>query len=120
MKNYTYVHYLKVVSKRYEGDYDEDEVHTYLYSAFSNEHKEDDKYPSVMFQYDLSPMTVLSKYHSQPFYHFITNFCAIIGGVFSIIGIIDRCFRLLRQIQQENSLSIIVCVCVHMRQCVIR
>ena len=94
MKNYTYVHYLKVVSKRYEWEnYDEDEVHTYLYSAFSNEHKEDDKYPSVMFQYDLSPMTVLSKYHSQPFYHFITNFCAIIGGVFSIIGIIDRLFQ---------------------------
>jgi len=94
MKNYTYVHYLKVVSKKYEGFSSKyPALHTYLYSAFSNEHKEDTVLPSVMIQYDLSPMTVVARYKKQPFYHFITNFCAIIGGVFSIIGIIDRLFQ---------------------------
>ena len=94
MKNYTYVHYLKVVSKRYKWESSaQKDVHLYLYSAFSNEHKEDVSVPSVMFQYDLSPMTVVAKYHSQPFYHFVTNFCAIIGGVFAVIGIIDRLFQ---------------------------
>lgn len=93
MKNYTYVHYLKVVSKRYMWESSQDDIHTYLYSAFSNEHKEDDTYPNVMFQYDMSPLTVVATYRSQPFYHFITNFCAIIGGVFSIIGIVDRLFQ---------------------------
>jgi len=93
MKNYTYVHYLKVVSKRYM--WSALNIHTYLYSAFSNEHEEDDEIPSVMFQYDMSPMTVVARYKSQPFYHFITNFCAIIGGVFSIIGIVDRLFQTL-------------------------
>lgn len=87
-KNYTFVHYLKVVSKKFiTGD---PEINTYRYSAYSNEHKEDEEVPSIMFQYDLSPMTVVTTFESQPFYHFITNFCAIIGGVFSIIGIIDR------------------------------
>jgi len=91
MKNYTYVHYLKVVSKRYLLS--ASDIHTYLYSAFSNEHKEDNEIPSVMFQYDMSPMTVVAKYTKQPFYHFITNFCAIIGGLFAIMGIIDRLFQ---------------------------
>merc|ERR1712146_144210 len=46
-KNFTYVHYLKVVSKRYtwEGSNEKD-IHMYLYSAFSNEHKEDTVLPS--------------------------------------------------------------------------
>lgn len=94
MKNYTYVHYLKVVSKRYTWEtFKSKDVHMYLYSAFSNEHKEDVELPSVMFQYDLSPMTVVATYSRQPFYHFVTNFCAIIGGVFAVLGIFDRIFQ---------------------------
>ena len=78
----------QVVSKKYvTGSPD---INTYRYSAYSNEHKEDEDVPSIMFQYDLSPMTVVTAFESQPFYHFVTNFCAIIGGVFSIIGIVDR------------------------------
>jgi len=87
-KNYTFVHYLKVVAKKYVTS--SPDINTYRYSAYSNEHKEDDDVPSIMFQYDLSPMTVVTTYESQPLYHFVTNFCAIIGGVFSIIGIVDR------------------------------
>jgi len=98
--NYTFVHYLKVVSKTFlfpdeqsssSKDGDGEGLHYYSYAAFSNEHKEDDENPpSIMFQYDLSPMTVVTTFSRQPLYHFITNFCAIIGGVFAIIGVFDR------------------------------
>jgi hypothetical protein len=86
------VHYLKVVKETLlrDGWAPEDGINTYPYSAYSNEHKEDEAVPSVIFQYDLSPMTVVKRTVRKPFYHFVTNFCAIVGGVFSIIGIVDR------------------------------
>ena len=60
------------------------------YTVHSNEHIERDaRVPSVMFKYDLSPMTVEVSKQSVPFYHFITSVCAIIGGVFTVIGLVD-------------------------------
>eukprot|EP00501_MAST-03F_sp_TOSAG23-6_P001699 GSMAST32.ASY1.ANO1.1770.1 assembled CDS len=95
--SYTFVHYLKVVSKSFHFDSsteeDDRKMHYYSYVCFPHEfeHKEDDGTPpSIMFQYDLSPMTVVTSFTKKPIYHFITNFCAIIGGVFTVIGIIDR------------------------------
>ena len=45
--------------------------------------------PAIWFRYDLSPITVKYKERSKPIYHFITTFCAIIGGTFTVAGIID-------------------------------
>eukprot|EP01006_Ploeotia_vitrea_P031874 TRINITY_DN64161_c0_g2_i1.p1 TRINITY_DN64161_c0_g2~~TRINITY_DN64161_c0_g2_i1.p1 ORF type:complete len:393 (+),score=38.73 TRINITY_DN64161_c0_g2_i1:78-1256(+) len=48
--------------------------------------------PGVFFIYDLSPIMVhikeTQRHHSL--LHFLTNLCAIIGGVFTVAGIIDR------------------------------
>ena len=45
--------------------------------------------PAVWFRYDLNPITV--KYHETrpPIYHFLTTVCAIVGGTFTVAGIID-------------------------------
>ncbi|XP_062077165.1 uncharacterized protein LOC133782035 [Humulus lupulus] len=45
--------------------------------------------PGVFFYYDFSPIKVTFKEERVPFLHFITHLCAIIGGVFTIAGIID-------------------------------
>eukprot|EP00270_Netrium_digitus_P003478 TRINITY_DN1404_c0_g1_i1.p1 TRINITY_DN1404_c0_g1~~TRINITY_DN1404_c0_g1_i1.p1 ORF type:complete len:512 (+),score=119.19 TRINITY_DN1404_c0_g1_i1:48-1583(+) len=45
--------------------------------------------PVVRFHYELSPMQVLITENRRPFSHFITNLCAIIGGVFTVAGIVD-------------------------------
>ncbi len=47
--------------------------------------------PAVWFRYDLNPITV--KYHESrpPLYHFLTTVCAIVGGTFTVAGIIDSC-----------------------------
>eukprot|EP00941_MAST-03F_sp_MAST-3F-sp1_P006358 g6358.t1 len=97
-KNFTFVHYLKVVKETLldgatfekHGVGAATAINTYPYSAYSNEHKEDYAVPSVIFQYDLSPMTVVKQTVHKPLYHFVTNFCAIIGGVFAVIGVADR------------------------------
>ncbi|CAD5116532.1 DgyrCDS5411 [Dimorphilus gyrociliatus] len=45
--------------------------------------------PAIWFRYDLSPITV--KYHERrkPIYSFLTTLCAIVGGTFTVAGIID-------------------------------
>eukprot|EP00993_Chasmostoma_nieuportense_P001084 NODE_1996_length_1312_cov_30.202532_g1899_i0.p1 GENE.NODE_1996_length_1312_cov_30.202532_g1899_i0~~NODE_1996_length_1312_cov_30.202532_g1899_i0.p1 ORF type:complete len:391 (+),score=125.30 NODE_1996_length_1312_cov_30.202532_g1899_i0:82-1254(+) len=48
--------------------------------------------PGVFFIYDLSPIMVEireSRSH-RSMLHFLTNLCAIIGGVFTVAGILDR------------------------------
>jgi hypothetical protein len=47
--------------------------------------------PALWFKYDLNPITV--RYHEErpPIYHFLTTICAIVGGTFTVAGIIDSC-----------------------------
>lgn len=45
--------------------------------------------PGVFFFYDLSPIKVTFNQSNTSFLHFITNVCAIVGGVFTVFGIID-------------------------------
>ncbi|PIA31954.1 hypothetical protein AQUCO_04700075v1 [Aquilegia coerulea] len=45
--------------------------------------------PVVKFHFELSPMQVLVTENQKSFSHFITNVCAIIGGVFTVAGILD-------------------------------
>jgi len=47
--------------------------------------------PALWFRYDLNPITV--RYHEDrpPLYHFLTTVCAIVGGTFTVAGIIDSC-----------------------------
>ncbi|KAE8669125.1 Detected protein of confused Function [Hibiscus syriacus] len=45
--------------------------------------------PAVYFFYDLSPIKVTFTEQHVSFLHFLTNVCAIVGGVFSVSGMID-------------------------------
>lgn len=45
--------------------------------------------PALWFKYDLTPITVKYLRKRQPFYSFITKTCAIIGGTFTVAGILD-------------------------------
>ncbi|KAM4892636.1 endoplasmic reticulum-Golgi intermediate compartment protein 1 isoform 6-T10 [Sylvia borin] len=47
--------------------------------------------PAIWFRYDLSPITVKYTERRQPLYRFITSICAIIGGTFTVAGILDSC-----------------------------
>ncbi|KAL1540496.1 endoplasmic reticulum-Golgi intermediate compartment protein 3-like [Salvia divinorum] len=45
--------------------------------------------PGVFFFYELSPIKVTFTETHVSFLHFITNVCAIIGGIFTVSGIVD-------------------------------
>eukprot|EP00795_Rhopilema_esculentum_P011953 gene11953-2528_t len=45
--------------------------------------------PAIWFRYDLSAITVKYVERRKPLYHFITTVCAIVGGTFTVAGIID-------------------------------
>ncbi|KAL5020895.1 hypothetical protein ScPMuIL_000050 [Solemya velum] len=45
--------------------------------------------PAIWFRYELSPITVRYTEKRKPLYSFLTTFCAIIGGSFTVAGILD-------------------------------
>lgn len=43
----------------------------------------------LMFNYELSPITVMFSQDKESFIEFLVHICAIVGGIFTIAGIID-------------------------------
>ena len=46
------------------------------------------EYPAIAFQYDLSPISIVVQQTRMPAYQFLTSSCAIIGGVFTVFGMV--------------------------------
>lgn len=44
---------------------------------------------ALWFRYDLSPLTVKYTERGEPLFVFLTAVCAVVGGVFTVAGIID-------------------------------
>jgi len=87
---HSHVHYLKVVTKVISHT-DGLDLLAYKYTVHSNlyEAPEGDT-PAIDFKYDLSPISILVKEERMPAYRFITSSCAIIGGVFTVIGLLEN------------------------------
>lgn len=47
-------------------------------------------FPEVKFSYDLSPITVSYVQVNRCWYDYVTGVLAIVGGVFTVIGMMDR------------------------------
>lgn len=45
--------------------------------------------PGVFFQYELSPLMVKYTERRRSLGHFLTTVCAIIGGVYTVAGLVD-------------------------------
>jgi len=86
----THEHYVKVV--RHEvtppARWRADPVISYGYVAHSNNIQKVGEVPTLRLNYDILPIVVQFSEKKQAFYHFITNLCAIIGGVFTVAGIV--------------------------------
>ncbi|XP_076671501.1 endoplasmic reticulum-Golgi intermediate compartment protein 3 isoform X2 [Andrena cerasifolii] len=62
--------------------------------------------PGIFFSYELSPLMVKYTEKAKSFGHFATNTCAIIGGVFTVAGLIDSLlYHSLRAIQKKIELG---------------
>ncbi|QDZ22636.1 endoplasmic reticulum vesicle transporter [Chloropicon primus] len=90
-----YKYFLKVVPTLYV-DLDEKEISTNQFSV--TEHATQTNFatssdlPGLFFYYDLSPIKVKKAEQRKLFLHFVTNVCAIVGGVFTISGLADALF----------------------------
>ncbi|CAG0912935.1 unnamed protein product [Notodromas monacha] len=92
LESHNYV--LKVVPTVFETSRGESSLsyqYSYAYRSFVNFGHGGRVIPALWFRYDLNPITV--KYHEKrpPFYSFLTTVCAIVGGTFTVAGIIDSC-----------------------------
>lgn len=56
-------------------------VHSHTYSS--------DSIPAAKFSFHLSPIQIVVKEEVKEIYKFVTSLCAIIGGVFTVAGILD-------------------------------
>lgn len=88
-----YEYFIKVVPTIYT-DISGHKTHTNQFSV--TEHfKGGNLYPKphgVLFVYDFSPIKVIFTEEHRSLLHFLTHVCAIIGGVFTVAGIIDTIF----------------------------
>lgn len=62
--------------------------------------------PGLFFIYDFSPIMVSFTEHTTSFAHFLTSLCAIVGGIFTVAGIIDSfIYHLMKQIAKNQELQ---------------
>lgn len=59
------------------------------FTSNSNEVPSGMNLPALYFRFDMSPVTVKYWQYKDNFLHFLIQICAIIGGIFSVTGIID-------------------------------
>lgn len=50
---------------------------------------QDTEVPQARFSYDLSPMSVTIIRKGKRFYEFVTSMCALIGGTFTVVGLVS-------------------------------
>lgn len=87
---HSHVHYLKVVTKLLKHAGSSSDTVAYKYTVHSNKFEAADVHmPSVDFKYDLSPISIVVHQVRTPAYRFLTSTCAIIGGVFTVIGLLE-------------------------------
>ncbi|CAI5474824.1 unnamed protein product, partial [Closterium sp. Yama58-4] len=87
-----YQYFIKVVPTMYTDSHN----HTIASNQFSvTEHfrpapaHDQQSLPGVFFFYDLSPIKVQYSERYTSFLHFLTNVCAIVGGIFTVTGMVD-------------------------------
>lgn len=86
-----YHHYIKVVSTHLNmGSSSSNQMMTYQFLEQSQiVYYEENNVPEARFSYDLSPMSVVVEKEGRKWYDYLTSLCAIIGGTFTTLGLID-------------------------------
>jgi len=84
-------HYIKVVSTHLNVRSSEaNQMLTYQFLEQSQiVYYDVSNVPEARFSYDLSPMSVVVEKEGRKWYDYLTSLCAIIGGTFTTLGLID-------------------------------
>lgn len=84
-----YHHYIKVVSTHLSLGYIKFPTLYQFLEQSQIVYYEDVNVPEARFSYDLSPMSVIVEKEGRKWYDYLTSLCAIIGGTFTTLGLID-------------------------------
>jgi hypothetical protein len=88
-KQKMYEYYLKVVPTTYI-DVNGESLSAHQFTSNSNENVSNMMISTIFFRYDISPILIRITEYKQPFFHFFIQICAIVGGMFTVMGIIDH------------------------------
>ena len=95
-ENKIYEYYLKVVPTSYT-DVRGNNFNVHQFTANNNEVKAHMLIPTIFFRYDISPILVKIVQYKESTLHFLVQICAIVGGMFTVMGILDNLiYRLTR------------------------
>eukprot|EP00656_Telonema_subtile_P017491 TRINITY_DN19383_c0_g1_i2.p1 TRINITY_DN19383_c0_g1~~TRINITY_DN19383_c0_g1_i2.p1 ORF type:complete len:212 (-),score=51.64 TRINITY_DN19383_c0_g1_i2:335-970(-) len=105
--NVTQEHYLKVVRTEVRRNSEKAaRSASYQYTVTNAQFAEPNELPSAKFTYDLSPMQVMVLETTRSFTHFLTSVCAIVGGVFTVVGIFDAVLHAsVRQLEMKDGMG---------------
>lgn len=84
----SYEYYIKVVPTQYEK-LNGQLIQSYQYTANSHEVFGRYRLPAAYFRYDFSPITMKYTATRTNLAHFLVQVCAIIGGVFTVLGLVS-------------------------------
>jgi len=91
----THDYFIKIVPAVYT-DLNEKQTYPYQYTYAhrSNIHYGHNRQvsPAIWFKYDITPISVKYTEEKEPLYSFLTSVCAIVGGSFTVAGILDSLF----------------------------
>lgn len=104
-----YQYFVKVVPTRYRRANGQ-QINTNQYSVTSHVRHINNQFgeqglPGVFVMFDISPILVQLTEHRRSFMHFLTSVCAIIGGVFTVAGMIDALIHHTIRTWRKNQLG---------------
>lgn len=86
-------HYIKVVTTMLEIGRNRGKNAILAYQMVQSSQMmqyQDGEIPEARFSYDLSPMAVAVEMKGKALYEFITSICALIGGTFTVVGLLSN------------------------------
>jgi len=84
----SYEYFLKVVPSKFDK-LNGERFDAYQYVSNSNVITGRFQLPAIYFRYDFSPITVRFTERKTSLSHFLVQLCAIIGGVFTVLGLVN-------------------------------
>lgn len=101
-ENKIYEYYLKVVPSIYQ-DINDSEFKAHQFTANSNTVEFNMIVPTIFFRYDISPILVRIVQYKQKFFHFFIQICAIVGGIYTVTGILDSLIHKMFTSEKKSS-----------------
>lgn len=107
-----YNYYIKIVPTMYvPKTYASSILHTNQFSVTTHQKSAqsgggESTMPGIFFSYELSPLMVKYTEKSNSFSHFLVNICGIIGGIFTVAGLVDSVLhKVEKQIRRKMELG---------------